>query len=102
MYHDLGNIEQFLDVNVNDTLFLKISIGVFTGGYFLMMIIQFIFIILRRNIQPLKSRGIHIIFLFFFGQQIPFFLFNIRLASGRIYFSCIVYTLAQFTVIHGK
>jgi hypothetical protein len=102
MYINIDSVELFLDKNVIDTLGMKISLWFAVGFFFIINIIQVFFILLRIDKQPLKGKGIHILFLFLFGQTACYYILNIRISTDRLSFSCIIYTLIQFTGIHSK
>jgi hypothetical protein len=100
-YIELNEFEYFLTPEY-DTFGMKISIWTVVSILIVNFITQTILLIIRKEIQPLKARGTHILFLLLFGQVITILISNVRIAAGREKFPCYIYAYFQFVSVHCK
>jgi hypothetical protein len=100
MFLDLGDFE-IINENFKDFYELKIIIWICLTISVLFNLLQLFLIFQRKNLQPLKGRGSHIMYLFLLGQVIVYYVPNMRISTNRNDFSCIIYTLVTFLGSHG-
>jgi glucan phosphoethanolaminetransferase (alkaline phosphatase superfamily) len=97
---ELGTFESQFSVT-NDTLGMKISLWVYLALTIIIFFCQIILISNRSDLQPLKARGTHILYLLIIGQLSLILITNVRIASGRFNFSCLLYTFIQYISGHS-